>query len=200
MVSQRTCYCIRESNNFIVRSGEGMMGGRGGLEGWGLWIFCFPLQLKINKALHHLSVLFDFWYPWWESLLSLDTSAKVDCHSDRFQRLLRKRATFSFDTSLFCCPQLHTYTNTLMRAHTLVRKHPNIAYKHTDACTHTHCTPHVNALSLWFSHFTADINPSFTVDRPVLGRVCSLVSSTPRSFTVHTLTPTPRDLYSLCSW
>lgn len=64
----------------------------------------------------------------------------------------------------------------------------------------SHCALDANVLSLWFSQFTADINPSFTVDRPVLGCVCSLVSSTPRSFKEHTLSPTPWDLHSLCCW
>lgn len=131
-----------------------------------------------------------------------DTSSEVDCHSDGFQRLLRKRFTFCFDTSLFCCPQLHLSTN----PHTHWCKHNPTVHINTQmkidafTCnhTHTHFALHVNVLSLWFSQFTADINPSFTVDRPVLECVCSLVSSASRSSAVHMLIPTPRDLYSLC--
>lgn len=62
-----------------------------------------------------------------ESLVSLNTSSDVHCHSDRFQRLPRKHSTFSFDTSLCCCSQLHIYTNT----HALVWTHPYLAYKCT---------------------------------------------------------------------
>lgn len=40
--SQRTC--IRESNNFIVRPGEGMMGGRGGLRGGDYEFSAFPFS------------------------------------------------------------------------------------------------------------------------------------------------------------
>lgn len=55
--SQKSCYCIMESNNFILSSGEEMTGGRGGLGECGLWIYCFPSQFKINKDYHHLSVI-----------------------------------------------------------------------------------------------------------------------------------------------
>lgn len=69
---------------------------------------------------------------------------------------------------------------------------------HRQNCTVTQRALCVNTLFLWFSSFTADINPGFAVDRHVLGCVRSLVSLSLLSFTVHTLPWTPQDLYSFC--
>ena len=55
--SQRTCYCVREKQQFHFQIGEGDDGGSVRLGGG---VYEFSLSVENNKALHHLTVLFDF--------------------------------------------------------------------------------------------------------------------------------------------
>lgn len=80
--------------------------------------------------------------------LSPDMSPDVDCHSDRFQKLLKKSSTFSFDTSLFCCPQItHSHTHARKCEHTLTVHINTQTEMHARTCKlRTHYALHVNVL------------------------------------------------------
>lgn len=75
-------------------------------------------------------------------------SPDVDCHSDRFQKLLKKSSTFSFDTSLFCCPQItHSHTHARKCEHTLTVHINTQTEMHARTCKlRTHYALHVNVL------------------------------------------------------